>query len=389
MNKVILGIDAMNIRDGGGLTHLYEILNCADEKSILFDQVIVFSNDHCLQHLPIKPWLIKINPLIGSTSVIKTTLWQIFSLGRSARKMNCNILFIAGGSALTSFSPQTTICHNMLPFSDSALHLYPMGIRKFKFFLLRFIQLFTFRRADGIIFLSEWARENIINRLDKRINSIVIPHGINPAFTISNRQHRSIDEATSQNPFILLYVSRIEPYKHQLEVIEIVDRIRKETGWSLQLQLAGLASDSLYNILVQQKIRQVDLNNDWIRNLGSVNYRDLENIYRNADIGIFASSCENMPIILLEKMAAGLPIICSNTAPMPDFLEGAGLLADIEDKTDFPIKLQSLIQNREYRTKLSQIAQNNAVKYQWSKTENETFQFLFSSQQLIHETVRN
>ena len=88
-------------------------------------------------------------------------------------------------------------------------------------------------------------------------------------------------------------------------------------------------------------------------------------------------------------MAAGLPIVCSNVAPMPDFLEGAGLLADIEDETDFSIKLQSLIQNREYRTKLSQIAQTNAVKYQWSKTAKETFQFLFSSQQLIHETVRN
>jgi len=97
-------------------------------------------------------------------------------------------------------------------------------------------------------------------------------------------------------------------------------------------------------------------------------------------MAVFASTCENMPIILLEKMAAGLPIICSNTAPMPDFLEGAGLLVDIEDETDFSIKLQSLIQNREYRTKLSQIAQINAVKYQWSKTAKETFQFLFSSQ---------
>jgi glycosyltransferase involved in cell wall biosynthesis len=377
--KVVLGIDAMNIRDGGGLTHLYEILNSADVNSILFDQVIVWSNNHCLEHLPIKPWLIKINPLIGSNSVIKTTLWQIFSLGRSARKMNCNILFIAGGSALTSFSPQTTICHNMLPFSDSALNLYPMGIRKFKFFLLRFFQLFTFRRTDGIIFLSEWARENIINRLDKRINSIVIPHGINPAFTISDRQHRSIDEATSQNPFILLYVSRIEPYKHQLEVIEIVDKIRKETGWPLQLQLAGLASDSLYNILVQQKIRQVDLDNAWIRNLGSVNYRDLENIYRNADIGIFASSCENMPIILLEKMAAGLPILCNSVSPMKDYLKDQGIYIDINDINTSADKLRLQIKDLVLRKEHSRNCIQLASQYSWINSSLTTFRFLFSS----------
>jgi len=64
---------------------------------------------------------------------------------------------------------------------------------------------------------------------------------------------------------------------------------------------------------------------------------------------------------------------------MPDFLEEAGVLVDIDDESGFLYRFQSLIENREQRVKISHIAQTNALKYQWSKTAKETFQFLFSS----------
>jgi glycosyltransferase involved in cell wall biosynthesis len=177
-----------------------------------------------------------------------------------------------------------------------------------------------------------------------------------------------------------LYVSRIEPYKHQLEVIEAFFQLKRNTGWDLKLQLAGLPSDMNYSELVDKKLKELDPQGDHVELLGAVPYLDLGSYYQQADLGLFASSCENMPIILLEKMAAGLPILCSNIAPMPDFIEDAGLLADIKDEHDILSKLQSLIENSEYRFELSKIAQANALKYQWNITAIKTFQFLFSSQ---------
>jgi hypothetical protein len=187
-NQNILGIDAMNIRDGGGLTHLREILFHANRESILFDQIIVWGNDYCLQQLPTQPWLVKINPLTGNSSGLQTTIWQIFYLGRAARKLNCSLLFIAGGSALTSFKPKVTICHNMLPFTDTALQLYPTGFRKLKFYLLRYIQLYTFIRANGVIFVSDWARVIILPQIAKTIEQCaVISHGISSSFSFPER----------------------------------------------------------------------------------------------------------------------------------------------------------------------------------------------------------
>jgi len=376
-----LGIDAMNIRDGGGLTHLYEILNCTATETINFDQVIVWGNATCLQQLPEKKWLKKVNPLPGRESGLATTLWQIFSLGRAARKANCSVLFIAGGSSLTTFTPMVTICHNMLPFTTTALKLYPFGLRKCKFYLLHWIQLYTFRKAQGIIFLSNWAQSVITPKLHSSLKrTAVIPHGINPQFQFPNRIHRKIEDCSESKPFILLYVSRIEPYKHQLEIINAFFQLKKLSGWNLQLQLAGLPSDKKYYTAVQKRLKELDPMGIYVKLLGAVPYMELGKYYQQADLGLFASSCENMPIILLEKMAAGLPILCSNIAPMPDFIEDAGLMADIKDENDFLFKLQSLIGNREYRSDLSEIAQVNALKYQWNTTAIKTFQFLFSSQ---------
>ena len=45
-----------------------------------------------------------------------------------------------------------------------------------------------------------------------------------------------------------------------------------------------------------------------------------------SNIFIFASSCENMPITLIEGMASGLPIACSDRGPMPEVLQDGGCI---------------------------------------------------------------
>ena len=62
---------------------------------------------------------------------------------------------------------------------------------------------------------------------------------------------------------------------------------------------------------------------------GEVPHRDLpEHLFR-ADLFVFASSCENLPNIVIEAMAAGLPIASSRRPPMPEVLEDAPAPASI------------------------------------------------------------
>ena len=74
----------------------------------------------------------------------------------------------------------------------------------------------------------------------------------------------------------------------------------------------------------------LDPDGDFITYKGTVPHEQLNAHYAAANLCVFASSCENMPNILLEGMASGLPIACSNRGPMSEILGDAGLYFDPE-----------------------------------------------------------
>ena len=108
---------------------------------------------------------------------------------------------------------------------------------------------------------------------------------------------------------------------------------------------------------------------------GNVAYEDLPRLYAQAQIGIFASTCENMPNILLETMAAGLPILCSDRGPMPEVLGKAGVYFDPENPDSMCRQLIALFKAQTTRRRLGLLARQRAQKYSWDKCAKETFRF--------------
>ena len=88
---------------------------------------------------------------------------------------------------------------------------------------------------------------------------------------------------------------------------------------------------------------QFDPSRLWSNYHGAVNYSELPSLYRESDIGIFASTCENMPNILLKMMASGLPVLCSKVPPMPSILGPSAVYFDPEDPYSISQSLCKLI----------------------------------------------
>jgi glycosyltransferase involved in cell wall biosynthesis len=102
----------------------------------------------------------------------------------------------------------------------------------------------------------------------------------------------------------------------------------------------------------------------------------LHHRYAQADLGLFASSCENMPNILLETMASGLPIACSRLGPMPEVLGDAGVYFDPEQPEEIACALRELIESPQLRTDLAQASYQRAQQFSWQRCADETFGFL-------------
>jgi len=370
-----IGIDASNLRQGGGRTHLIELLRVAEPSFHGFERIVVWGSQSTLKQLDDRPWLVKMNSLAQEGGLLKRILWQCFYLSKAARAAGCNILFVPGGSYFGNYHPMVTMSRNMLPFEWVELLRYGPSFITIKLFLLRLIQARTMRRADGMIFLTQYAKNGVESVIGKLFNSVVIAHGLNDRFLLEPGVQRSIELYTEDNPFRLLYVSIIDQYKHQWHVVEAVAQLRNKTGWHLVLYLVGPAYHPALKRL-QAVITQHDPGKEWVRYLGTVPFDQLHTIYKEADMGLFASSCENMPNILLETMASGLPVASSNRGPMQEIIGEAGVFFDPENSDDIAQALESLIADPEWRWRLAKSSYSIANQYTWKRCADETFAFL-------------
>ncbi len=371
----VIGIDATNLRQGGGRTHLIEVLRTSRPELHGFSKIIVWGSDDTLRLLESYPWLEKKSHPALMGGLFARTLWQCLILTKKARKSRCDLLFVPGGSYFGNFHPVVTMSRNMLPFEWKELSRYKRSIFIFKLLLLRLAQIKTFKKVDGLIFLSKYAKNIIINFIDKLPDSTIIPHGLNERFKAVPRLQKSIHGYSDNNPYRLLYVSTIDEYKHQWHVIKAIELIRREEKWNIALDLVGPAfKPSL--IRLKKSMMSSDPQGVWINYWGEVPFQSLHKIYLKTDLGIFASSCENMPNTLLEMMAAGLPIACSRLGPMPDFLGVAGLYFNPEDPRDIADTLKRLIGDENLRKNLSLKSFNLSLQYTWVRCADETFTYL-------------
>lgn len=141
----------------------------------------------------------------------------------------------------------------------------------------------------------------------------IIPHGENPCFRIDPKLQHDIDVYDFSNPYCMLYVSFIDQYEYQWHVIDAVADLRKRS-FSVVLDLVGPAYAPALKRL-NRSVEAVDPKRDWVRYYGVIPFEKLHLYYLKADLGLFASSFENMPNILLETMVFGLPIAYSNRGP--------------------------------------------------------------------------
>lgn len=371
----IVGIDATNIRSGGGVTHLLELLRAAQPAALGIARIVVWSNWTTLQALVDQPWLTKRSPSALNGSLIQRMLWQRFRLSQSAHDEGCDVLFVPGGSYVGNFHPVVAMSQNLLPFDWRELRRYGCSVLTIKWLLLRFAQSRSFRQANGVIFLTQYARDAVMEVIGKlNGKSCTIPHGLNPRFCAAPKTQNAISQYNDEHPFRVLYVSIIDHYKHQSQVVEAVSVLRRQ-GFPIALDLVGPAYAPALGQL-NNTINRVDKGRHWVQYHGAVAYEILHHHYAQADLGLFASSCENMPIILMETMASGLPIACSNRGPMPEVLGAAGVYFDPEQPRDIARALRKLINSPKLRAELAQASYARAQQFSWLRCADQTFSFL-------------
>lgn len=373
----MIGIDASNIRAGGGITHLAQMLMSAVLPAAGIQRIIVWGGQATLARLPDQDWLTKDHVGWLDRSLPFRVFWQQFCLPRVAMRAGCSALFSPGGSVpIIGRIPCVTMSQNMLPFEPHERRRF--GWRSWMYWklqVLRWVQGRSFQRAAGVIFLTRYARDTVRAQVAVRRDTIVT-HGVEPRFFREKRKQRTPDECTEANPFRILYVSIIDVYKHQDKVALAAAQLRTRR-LPLVVDFVGPAYGSALTRL-QDRIRHLDGSQKYLNYRGPITFEQLHAAYAEADAFVFASSCENLPNILLEAMAAGLPIACSNRGPMPEVLGDAGVYFDPEQPAEIARAIECLYADPTLRALLAEKAQQRARDYTWPRCAHETLTFIAS-----------
>ena len=153
--SLIVGIDASRNRSGGAKAHIIGILSECIPLKHGIKEIHIWSFCSLLDQLPNYPWLIKHNPKELEQSLFKQLLWQSPSFAREVKVANCDILFNTSAITLCRFQPMVVLSQTMISYEPGVMQYYGYGLIRFRFLVVHLIQNLAFRRANGVIFLSQ------------------------------------------------------------------------------------------------------------------------------------------------------------------------------------------------------------------------------------------
>jgi glycosyltransferase involved in cell wall biosynthesis len=363
----------MSAKLGGGQTYLKNLLGGIPPLDnlrilVLAPRSLALPETPSLERMETPGWNLE-NPFIRM-------IWERFFLPGLLRKIRADILFCPGGIIGTR-PPRgcrtVSMFRNMMPFDRVLRSLYPLGYKRFRNWVLEKVLLKSMIRADLLIFISRYAKE-VIQRLAPNglRNAVVISHGVSDQFRVRSSEDRARPVWLPRNEYFL-YVSHIDVYKSQLEVVRAYGLLKRRRRTEEKLVLAGPSINRNYAKQVVDEVMRLGLQQD-VMLLGEIPHGQLPLAYHHAKINLFASRCENCPNILLEALAAGRPLLVSNRQPMPEFGEDAVVYFDPENPEELAEKMASIVDDENVLCELSRRAQLQSEKFDWARTSELTWQ---------------
>ena len=374
MIQMKLVIDASNLIVGGGLLHLQQILSFPEAYNSRFSQIIVMASASTLAHLPSNDFLdLREMKFLNRPSFHRLFLqhWELEEIAYQEK----GLLFIPGGLYIGNYRPYVTMFQNMQVFETCEKNREGISKEWLRLHLLQIGQAKTFRNSSGLIFISEYSQnylQQFYPNLLKYTQICMIPHGIIQAEKVKKdyRFNKTIR---------ILFVSTVKQYKHQWHLIEAVAQLRQQ-GFPLELHLIGSGDPGALKRM-KESVQKHQKSGEFIKYHGGLTHSAALQWYGDVDLFAFPSSCETFGISLLEAMAGGLPIACSNRGPLPDILKDAGVYFNPEQPPSIAEALKFLLLDEKLRLTLGSKALSFSKTYNWKRSAEDTFSFLQSVNQ--------
>lgn len=158
------------------------------------------------------------------------------------------------------------------------------------------------------------------------------------------RDRKILKEFNIKKEVVLVSVGELSSRKNHKVILKALEKVKGDFKYIICGQ--GAKKEELIKLSKELNLQEK------VEFLG---YRqDVKEILKASDIFCFPSKQEGLPVALMEAMASGLPIICSDIRGNKDLIENTkgGYLLKSDDLDEYSIKIEKLIENKFLREEM-------------------------------------
>ncbi|MDY0360335.1 MAG: glycosyltransferase [Desulforegulaceae bacterium] len=278
-------------------------------------------------------------------------LKAVFVLGRYLRKIKPSIISIHDYSSLP-YAVAASLLFYRVPLVFTGHGLLYEGFDNLKK-RCRFFSQFL----SGFSTVSQEVAKRHKKFLNLKKNIEIIPNGV--PFIKASKTRELIREELYIKPDEIFYlaVGNPRPEKGFEDLIDAASLILKNNkNFKFKVLVAGTLNKSFYFEMLEKKIKEKKLENI-VTFLGFRS--DTPDLYKAADVFVLSSRSEGMPMVILEAMMSGLPVVATKVGGVPSTIRDTGILTESANPQKLSEAMQEIIKNKD---ELGKKAENLAKK---------------------------
>ena len=266
--------------------------------------------------------------------------------------------------------PCVLTVHDVIPFTFREAQKLFINLFKYKPGIKKACRL-----NDIITTVSEFSRQDIARKVGVSLDKIKVIHN---GLREPNPEDKNL-ELNLRKRFVLgndrfiLNVGGIHERKNIVRLIKSFSALVKDKGYSGKLVITGKVTGAPYQIkmkrLCNNAIHQTGME-ERIVFTDFISEKELDSLFRMADMMIYPSLYEGFGIPILEAMKLSVPVITSNVTAMPQVTENAGILVDPYSVPDMTNAISRLLDNPVLRKDLIEKGYKHSEAFTWTKAAN-------------------
>lgn len=228
------------------------------------------------------------------------------------------------------------------------------------------------RRADGLIAISESTRRDAVRILGLDAGRIeVIYPGVAAAYFEAGREQGDVVARRYgvKKPYVL-FVGTVEPRKNLGVLVDAWTQLPASLRAEFELVVAGPGGWGAPDLLDRLRAGLPG-----IRYLGYVPETDLPALNAGASVFAYPSLYEGFGLPVAQALAAGVPVVTSNTSSLPEVVGDGGLLVDPQSPAELRSAIERLLISPDLRLSLGRKGALHAQRFRWENSAERSWKW--------------